>query len=159
MKKKIFYVILIIIAIIAVAVGVFFFVTKNNKEVNIDLQQLNATISEKAPFNEMATADITVETLTTLYEISAEDVEEVIGKMPLMNVQASMYLVIKAKEDSVDAVKSKVDQYALTQEEMWEKYLPEQYELVMQRKTGVNGNYVYLFISENAAELETLLKQ
>lgn len=158
MKKKIGYVILIIIAIIAIATGVYFFVTQKNKEVNIDLQQLNTTISEKAPFNEMSTTDITTETLTALYEIDAQDIEEVIGKMPLINVQASMYLVIKAKENSIDTVKSKVDQYALAQEEMWARYLPDQYELVMQRKTGVKGNYVYLFISENAPELEALIK-
>lgn len=158
MNKKAIYAIIAVVIVVVVALGIFFFVTGNNKEVNLDLQQLNTTISEKAPFNEMATMDITTEILTTYYEINAEDVEEVIGKMPAMNVHASMYLVIKAKEGSVDTVKTKVEQYAVNQEAMWERYLPEQYDLVKARKSGVNGNYVYLFISENASELEALVK-
>lgn len=158
MSKKVIYVIIAVVVVIVIALGVFFFVKGSNKEVNLDLQQLNTTISEKAPFNEMATMDINSETLTTLYEINAEDVEEVIGKMPMMNVHASMYLVIKAKEGSVDTVKEKVEQYATAQEQMWATYLPEQHALVEARKLGVNGNYVYLFISENASELESLVK-
>lgn len=158
MNKKVMYAIIAVVVVILVALGIFFFVSGNNKEVTLDLQQLNTTISEKAPFNEMATMDITTEELTSQYEINAEDVEEVVGKMPMMNVHASMYLVIKAKEGSVDAVKEKVDQFATSQEEMWATYLPEQYEIVKARKTGVNGNYVYLFISENASELEALVK-
>lgn len=158
MNKKVIFSIIAVVVVIAVALGIFFFVGGNNKEVNLDLQQLNTTISEKAPFNEMATMDINSETLTSLYDINAEDVEEVIGKMPMMNVHASMYLVIKAKEGTVDTVKEKVEQYAISQEQMWATYLPEQYALVQQRKLGVSGNYVYLFISENSSELEALVK-
>lgn len=158
MNKKVMYVIIAVVAALVVALAIFFFVRGDNKEVTLDLQQLNTTISEKAPFNEMATMDIDLETLTSFYEINAEDVEEVIGKMPMMNVHASMYLVIKAKEGSVDTVKEKVEQYAAAQEQVWATYLPEQYALVQQRKLGVSGNYVYLFISENASELEALVK-
>lgn len=158
MNKKVIYAIIAVVVVVVIALGIIIFAKGNNKEVNLDLQQINTTISEKSPFNEMATMDIDIETLTSSYEINAEDVEEVIGKMPMMNVHASMYLVIKAKEGSVDTVKEKVDQYATAQEQMWETYLPEQYELVKARKTGVNGNYVYLFISENASELESLVK-
>ena len=159
MSKKAIYLVVALVVIIAIVVGGYFFITNNNQQAsNIDLQQLNATISSKQPFNEMATMDITKEILTSYYEINAEDVEEVIGKMPAMNVHASMYLVIKVKEGSVDVVKEKVNQYAIAQEGVWERYLPEQYDLVKDRKLGTNGNYVYLFISENSSELEALMK-
>lgn len=158
MSKKVIFAIIALVVVVAIALGIFFLVGGKNKEVTLDLQQINTTISEKAPFNEMAAMDINTETLTMLYEINAEDVEEVIGKMPMMNVHASMYLVIKAKEGSVDTVKAKVEQYVAAQEQMWSTYLPEQYELVKARKMGTNGNYVYLFISENASELEALVK-
>lgn len=158
MNKKVLYAIIAVVVIALVALGIFFLVKGSNKEVNLDLQQLNTTISEKAPFNEMAAMDIDVETLTSLYEINAEDVEEVVGKMPMMNVHASMFLIIKTKEGSAETVKEKVDQYATAQEQMWATYLPEQYELVKARKSGITGNYVYLFISENSSELEALVK-
>ena len=164
MNKKIVYLLIVLIVAIVVAVAVYFLTTQNQQNgenannVTIDLQALNTTLSSQTPFNEMATMDITIETLNTMYQITADEVEAVIGKMPMMNVQASMYLVIQAKDGSVDSVKTKVDNYATSYEQQWERYLPEQYELVKQRKTGVKGNYIYLIISENAANLEALIK-
>ena len=166
MSKKVIYVLIVLVVIIAVAVAVYFLTTQKQQEnggdnannVTIDLQALNTTLSSQPPFNEMATMDITMDTLSSMYQITADEVEAVIGKMPMMNVQASMYLVIQAKDGSVDSVKTKVDNYATSYEQQWERYLPEQYELVKQRKTGVKGNYIYLIISENAANLEALIK-
>lgn len=159
MNKKLLYGFIALVVIILIAVAIYFVVNQNKEEkVNIDLQALNNTISTQPPFNELSTMDVTVETLGTMLQITADEVEEVIGKMPMMNVQASMYLVIKAAEGAVDSVKTKVEQYGTSYEEQWATYLPEQYELVKQRKIGVKGNYVYLIISENAADLEALIK-
>ena len=163
MSKKVIYLLIVLIVAIVV-VAVYFLTTQNQKEgenannITIDLQALNTKLSSQTPFNEMATMDITVETLNTMYQITADEVDAVIGKMPMINVQASMYLVIQAKDGAVDSVKAKVDSYATSYEQQWERYLPEQYELVKQRKTGVKGNYVYLIVSENAADLEALIQ-
>lgn len=150
--KKIFIIAIIIVLVIG---GIC--LLKGNKSKTLDLQQLNTELSAKTPFNEMATMDITAEELSMLMEINKDDVVSAIGKVPMMNVHASMYLVIEAKEGSVDAVKAKVEEYAQAQEEHWKTYLPAQYELVEQRKFGVTGNYVYLVIAETAAELEKLI--
>ena len=159
MNKKIVYVEIALIVIIAIVVGAYFIIGQNKEEeVNIDLQALNTTLSSQPPFDELATTDVTVEMLETVLQINADEVEEVIGKMPMMNVQASMYLVIKAKDGAVDSVKTKVENYGTSYEEQWATYLPAQYELVKQRKIGVKGNYVYLVISENSSELEALIK-
>lgn len=156
MSKKVIYTVIAIVVVALIALGAFL-LGGNNTEVALDLQQLNTALSEKAPFNEMATMDITSEELSMLMEVNTEDVEAVIGKIPMMNVHASMYLVIEAKEGSVETVKEKVDAYAQAQEAQWQMYLPEQYELVKQRKSGVVGNYVYLIIAETSAELEELI--
>lgn len=156
MNKKVLYAIIAVVIIAAIIVGAYFLIGSNKSKV-LDLQQLNTSLSEKAPFNEMATMDITAEELTMLLEIDSENIQGVVGKMPLMNVHASMYLVIEAKEGSVDTVKQKVEEFAQTKEEQWKMYLPEQYELVQQRKLGQVGNYVYLIIAETASELEELI--
>ena len=159
MNKKIVYVGIALIVIIAIVVGAYFIIGQNKEEeVNIDQKALNTTLSSQPPFDELATTDVTVEMLETVLQINADEVEEVIGKMPMMNVQASMYLVIKAKDGAVDSVKTKVENYGTSYEEQWATYLPAQYELVKQRKIGVKGNYVYLVISENSSELEALIK-
>ena len=155
MNKKILYLVIAIV-IITIGVGIYFF-TGNDKSKTLDLQQLNTAFTEKSPFNEMATMDVTTEELNMLLEVNPDDVQGVIGKIPMMNVHASMYLVIEVKDGKVDAIKEKVDSYASAQEMQWQMYLPEQYELVKQRKTGVVGNYVYLIIADTAAELESLI--
>lgn len=159
MNKKVIYALIALVVIIAIVVAVYFFLTQNKEEeVSIDLQALNTTLSSQPPFNELATTDVTVETLGTVLQITPDEVEAVIGKMPMMNVQASMYLVIQAKDGAVDSVKTKVENYGTAYEEQWATYLPAQYELVKQRKIGVKGNYVYLIVSENSSELEALIK-
>ncbi len=159
MNKKLIYGLIALVIIIAIVVALYFVLSKNKEEnVNIDMQALNTTLSSQPPFNELATTDVTVETLEAVLQINADEVEEVIGKMPMMNVQASMYIVIKAKDGAVDSVKTKVEDYGTAYEEQWATYLPAQYELVKQRIIGVKGNYVYLIISENALDLEALIK-
>ena len=164
MNKKVIYGLIVLVVIIVIGVAIYFATRQSQQgpseenNVNIDLQALNTTLSSQTPFNELATMDVTVETLETVLQITADEVDEVIGKMPMMNVQASMYIVIKAKDGAVESVKTTVENYGTAYEEQWATYLPEQYELVKQRKIGVKGNYVYLIISENASDLEALIK-
>ena len=154
MKKNVLSVILAIVIIVVVVVGAYFILNGNQKEKSLDLNTASQTLSNSAPFNELSTRDITIDLLSSVYGINTENVENAIGKMPMMNVQASMYLLIQAKEGTVETVKSELDQYATKYEEQWSTYLPEQYELLKNRKTGIVGNTVYLIIAENAETLE-----
>ena len=154
-KKVVFGVIAVIIIAMLVIIGVFAF---GKKDVNIDLTKLNEEIIKNEPFGEMATMTIDKEILENVSSIQSSQIEEVIGEMPMMNVQASMFIVIKATDGNVQNVKTKVDEYATNYEEMWSRYLPEQYEFVKNRKVGIKGNYVYMIICENAEEIEALIK-
>ena len=154
MKKNVLSVILAIVIILVVGIVAYFLLNGNQEEKSLDLNATSQTLSNLAPFNELSTMDITIDLLSSVYGINTENVENAIGKMPMMNVQASMYLLIQAKEGTVETVKSELDQYATKYEEQWSTYLPEQYELVKNRKTGIVGNTVYLIIAENAETLE-----
>ena len=151
MKKNVQITIVVILVVVALIVGAVIFW---GKEKTIDVDVAGQTLANSTPFNELATMDITTEELGSLYGINTENVEKVVGKMPMMNVQASMYLIIQAKEGTVDTVKAELDAYATQYEEQWSTYLPAQYELVKNRKMGVVGNTVYMIIAENAEALE-----
>ena len=86
--------------------------------------------------------------------VNTENVENVVGKIPMMNVQASMYLLVQAKDGAADTVKSELDNYLTQYEEQWSRYLPEQYALVQNRIEGTVGNTIYVIIAENADTLE-----
>lgn len=155
MGKKILIAIVVILVIAGIGVGIYFLLNNNKEETKtIDIDTASQTLANSAPFNEMSTTDITTELLGSLYGINTDNVEKVSGKMPMMNVQASMYVLIQAKDGTVDTVKTELDNYAKQYEEQWSTYLPEQYELVKNRKVGTVGNTVYMIIAENAETLE-----
>ena len=152
MKKKILIAIIVILVIALIAVGAYFIFF--NEEKTLDVDTANQTLASSAPFNELASIDVTVEELGTIMGINTENVEKVAGKIPMMNVQASMCLLIQAKDGAVDTVKSELDNYLTQYEEQWSTYLPAQYALVQNRKVGTVGNTIYVIIAENADTLE-----
>lgn len=155
MGKKILIALVIILVIVGIGVGAYFLLNNNKEEAKtIDINAVGQTLAGNYPFNEMSTVDITTDLLGSLYGINTENVENAIGKMPMMNVQASMYVLIQAKEGTVDTVKAELENYATQYEQQWSTYLPEQYELVQNRKIGTVGNVVYMIIAESADTLE-----
>lgn len=154
MKKKILIILVVILIVVVLGAGIYFILNNRSENKSLDVELAGQTLANNTPFNEMATMDITTEELNTIYGINTENVEQVVGKMPMMNVQASMYVLIQAKDGTVDTVRAELDEYAKQYEEQWSMYLPEQYELVQNRKVGTIGNTVYMIISENAETLE-----
>ena len=147
-------VLIAIIAVVVVGVVAFVLLGNNGEAKSLDVAAANQTLSTTTPFNEMMTMDITTEELSAVCGIDTANVEKVYGKMPMMNVHASMYLLIEAKEGKVETVKAELDKYVEQYEGQWSTYLPEQYEYVKNRKEGVLGNTIYLIIAENSEALE-----
>lgn len=162
MNKKVIYAIIAIVVVIAVVIGGFLLLNNKNNDKNttknINLAALDQEMSTKGQFDQMATMPIDKEVAKTVFEIEENQIEEIVGKMPMMNVQASMYVVIKATEGNIENVKTKLENYGKNYEEQWSRYLPAQYELVQNRKIGTNGNYAYLIICQNSEEVEGLIK-
>ena len=150
---------IIIVAVLAIAVVALFATgVIGKKNVELDLAQVSTNIVDNSAFKEMAAMDIDKETAISLMELEEGQVEEVVGKFPMMNVHASMFVIIKATEGKVEEVLQKVETYAINYEAQWERYLPEQYELVKNREVGTTGNYVYMIVAENASDLVKNIK-
>lgn len=158
MNKKMMYGVIIAIIVIALLLGAYFLFFRENGKREINLEELNNQMAQQGEFDQMATMDIDKQVLSSIYGIEENLVQQVIGKMPMMNVQASLYLVIEATDGNVETVKEKLEEYGKSYEEQWSRYLPAQYELVQQRKIGTNGNYAYFIVCEKAQDLEKLVK-
>ena len=152
MDKKI---VIAIIAVIAVVVVVALLMPKGEGAKSLNIDDAAAKLNASAPFNEMAAMDITSDLLEGIYGINPANVEKVAGKAPMMNVHSSMYMLLQAKEGTVDTVKAELDKYLTQYEQQWSTYLPAQYELVKNRKAAVVGNTIYVIIAENAEALAT----
>ena len=164
MSKKVIGIIVVAVLLIAVTVAVVAMrlskvdVSEGKAATEMNLEELNEEIMGMAPFNEMATMDIDESILVDVFQVDDAHVKNHIGKFPMMNVHASMYLIIEVNDGKAEDVKENLEVYAKAYEATWERYLPEQYELVKDRKLGIQGNYVYLIIAESADEIEALLK-
>ena len=155
MSKKVMMIIGVIVIIAALVAGAYFlFFSK--KEIN--LEEVSSAISTQGGFEEMATTEITTDFYTSYMGANGDNAETIVGKFPLMNVQASMYIIVKAKEGTVEQVKQDLENFGASYEEQWATYLPAQHELVQNRKIGTYGDYAYMIIAENAEELEGLIK-
>lgn len=152
MNKKLIIAIAAVVVVVAIVAVVLMAKGGSKKSLNID--EASATLNASTPFNEMAAMDITADLLEGVYGINPANVEKVVGKAPMMNVHSSMYMLIQAKEGTVDTVKAELDKYVAQYETQWSTYLPEQYEFVKNRKEAVVGNTIYLIIAENSEALE-----
>lgn len=155
MNKNLIIAIIAVIVLVVLGVGAYLLLGNNSdSEKSLNIEEASSKLSSLNPFNEMATMDITSDIIESVYGINPENVEKIEGKAPMMNVHASMYMLIQAKEGAVDTVKAELDTYLEKYEQQWSRYLPEQLEYVKNRKVGVIGNSIYLIISENSTELE-----
>ena len=158
MNKKTIMIIVGVVLVAVIAIVAVVFALNNKEEVTLDLANINTQITNNTYFGEIMTMELDKEAIQTLMEIPQEQVEEVVGKIPMVNVQASMYIIAKATQGNVNAVKEKIEAYGNAQDELWSRYLPEQYEYVKNRKIVVKGDYVYMIIAENVEEIENFIK-
>ena len=93
--------------------------------------------------------------------LTKDNIEKYVIGLPLMNVQASLYIAVLPKEGFEADVKSELESYMTSYENTWSQYLPDQYELVENRlvteiKTGEGTYYVYIISENNERVLEAL---
>ncbi len=94
--------------------------------------------------------------LSDMYGIDAALVEEYVAEIPLMNVQATEIFIAKVKDGEMDAVKAGIQSRLDSLDELWSRYLPDQYELVQNHQLVEEGNFIFLAIHEKAAEMAEL---
>lgn len=152
MSKKLIliisYIIVMIIILVFGAVSIYMYLNNQNENLNIDMNMLNTNMSEEAGFNEKRMQDITLNNVSEIFNIEQSMVKEAIGKIPLLNISSSMYVVIHTDEENVEQVKQNLNEYGINYENQWSTYMEDQYELVKQRKIGNVGNYVYMIVYE-----------
>ena len=91
--------------------------------------------------------------------INTDHLESFLVLMPMMRVHATEILVFQVKEDMMETVKTKVDDYLNHYEEYWSSYLPEQHVLVRNRLEKTAGNTLIVIVAENRDLIETIIDE
>lgn len=161
-NKKIIIAVIIVAIIITVGITVLVYdnsLKSNDKAVvNINMEELNNKFSTYLEFSDSKNTNIDKTIAVNTFCIDEAFIQEVIGKMPLINIKSSMFVIIKVTDGTQEIVKEKLETYVTNYEKQWSNYLEDQYNLVKNKEIGIVGKYVYLIISENAGELKKLVK-
>ena len=106
---------------------------------------------EKAMHLEAEMMTFSASDLSDLYGLDSTSVEGFVGKTPMMSVQASEYLVVKAVSGQAETVKKGMLKRQADLDTTWKQYLPEQYELVKNYKLVESGDYLLFAVGDNAS--------
>lgn len=127
-----------------------YIVSDHNEEV---LNRIKG--SKQSVFGDLV--DVTEEMLTENFDLNKDLLEEYQIKLPIMNVQANSYYILKPKKGNKDTVKAKMDAYFKKLEDQWSTYLPEQYALVQNRMEKEYGGYlIYIISNDNTTVFEKI---
>lgn len=160
MKKSIIIVIsLLVVIILTLCIFVYINNDKENVEnITVSLLELDTKIQNLDEFDYSKMQNIDKDFATSNFLIDSSKIQDIIGKSPIITTKASMYVVIKAEDLNLQEVKMALESYGKEYETQWSTYLPDQYELVKNRKIGIKGNYVYMIISETPDKIVQLIK-
>lgn len=122
----------------------------------IDIPALWTSIEETVELPSMMELDDT--TLKDVYGIDAADLESYVARIPFMNVHATEFFMAKVKEGQMDSVKEAIEKRQADLVAVWERYLPDQYELVQNYKLETEGNYVLFCVCAQADEVVGLFR-
>lgn len=99
------------------------------------------------------------EVLRTQFDINPTDLDSYLIATPMMMTQTNGYYILKPASGKENVVKEKMTTYMTNLEEQWKTYLPDQYELVKNRKEVTYGDYlIYIISSDNDKVFEEIKK-
>lgn len=101
--------------------------------------------------------NLTDDNLESMIGMKKELLEEYVVYIPMAIVNTNLYMVLKPKEGKIDEVKKQAETYMKSLEETFETYLPDQYEIIKNRKETTYGDYlIYIASEDNERVLRTI---
>lgn len=165
MKKKYIFVISVLAILTSFAFMTVIFlnkakITEKNENINIDLEKLDTYFSENGDFELSNMKNIDDEYITEYLNLQAKDIEKYIGKVPILDITAKMYVVIEAKDISkVSALQENLSSFLESYKEKWSSFLLSEYDMLYEAKVNKRGKYIYLVVSENSEDLEKYIEE
>lgn len=106
-----------------------------------------------------AMMDADIDIISTTLDVEEAWLDEYMMFQPMMLVNSSTIIIVKPSVGNIEKVEDKIEEYFITLEEQWKRYLPDQYELVKNRMQDKIGDYlVYIVSTNNDAVFKTIKK-
>lgn len=115
------------------------------------------TIGEKVALPSMMEGDDSF--ISNYYGINPADLDGYVFASAEDATLADSIIIMKAKsEDSVSAIVGSLNTIIEQKSAEMENYLPEQYDIVAKSSVKTEGSYVYLVISKDAGDIESVIQ-
>lgn len=93
--------------------------------------------------------------LERVYGIKADEIEGFFIYVSTSNIKADEIAVFRAKDSNgIENIKAKIADRMVQLGTSFKDYLPEQYSVIEKRTLEVKGNYIFLVVSKNGAEIK-----
>lgn len=93
--------------------------------------------------------------MKTSYNMDFSNFDEYYGRIPRANTHATSVIGVKVKNGKKADTRAELMKYQAAMEKNFERYLPDQYDMVKDYRIIENGDYMILVIAENADDVET----
>lgn len=118
--------------------------------VSISADELMGKMIAALPADSHNLSEMPEELYESLYQINPADYDGVAIYGSMINVRANEIIVIKAKNESgVAAAKAAMSNRLSALDEIWKRYLPDQYELVKSGKIISKGCYAAMVVAKD----------
>lgn len=149
----------IIFSVIFVLSSCFIFYSCGNSkpEAKVDLSAVMSDIKKNVPLSgDMM--DLNVDDLLDYYGIDSSSVASFAASQDNCGYLDEIVMIEAVDENSVDTIKSLLDDYIEYKKDEMRNYLPKQFEVLSKCSVGTNGRYVTLFISASADEMNKIFE-
>ncbi len=100
---------------------------------------------------------LTDDNLESMIGINPSDLKDYVIYLPMSITNTNLYMVIEPEKGKKDKVQEAVNEYLTRLEKNFETYLPDQYEIIKNRKETTYGDYlIYIASTDNEKVLKEI---
>lgn len=116
-----------------------------------DLHGILTEMNSEGSFDAEAMQEISADDLTAFYGIETADVKQFAAEINGTGIKADEIVLIEAADaDAADRVKEKLEARYESKKSETEKYLPDEYAVILKCSVDVIGNYVTMIVAPDA---------
>ena len=148
---------IIVVVIVAVVLAVMF-ISRNSKNIQINIQDLASKIAESGSFEDQL-MQVDSEMVIEDYNFSSDEINELVSYQG-SGATSEEIVILQVKDKSqINDVKSKIDTRLAERKEAFESYLPEEVGKIDNNILKVEGNYVILCIANDTNTVNNVLNE
>ena len=156
MKKKI-WILLIIVAIIAIVLGIVF-IQKNKKDIQINIQDLANRIVGSASFeDQLAQADS--EMVMNDYTFTSDEINDLVSYQGSGATSEELVILQVKDKSKINSVKEKINTRLSERRETFGSYLPKEVGKIDNNILRVEGNYIILCIAKDTNTVNKIINE